>query len=812
MRLRTIVAMVWVALMAGVAGAAGDGPKATVVDDVAYATDRARQVWGPMAGSAEVSVVQVGGRRALKMPCTFRGTRSDRSSWDRTVALDLTRAKGLRFAMQCADASPVGHFSVYLRSGGGWYTSSFSAPPGQAWGLVTVAKNAMRTEGAPAGWGRIDTIRLSAWRGKNVDTAFHIADLRLYGQVAGGVVVVRGDQALKRSAGEAESVRRYTAVIAGMLDDAGLPNVVMSDNDLTAGRLAGVKLVVLPYNPVTDDKTVGVLTAYLKGGGKLLSCYHLPRPLASVVGIDPGRHIRQERTGQFASIRPVAGLLAGAPRSTGQASWNIGAAAPVAGKSRVAAWWYGSGGRSTGQAAVVVSDNGVHLTHVVLPDDRANKQQFVLAMVGQAAPGLWRQIAAGRISRIGAFGPYKDVAAARAGISTLAAGHRPAVEALQRGSGLAARAGREASAGEHVAAAATAGQARRAMLDAYLLAQKPVAGEHRAFWCHSAFGVGGMTWDQAIKTLADNGFTAILPNMLWGQTAFYPSTVLPVSPQVADKGDQIALCLAACKKYGVACHVWKVNYNMGWTASKQTVAGLLARGRTQVSFNGKSELRWLCPSHPDNQAAEIASMVEVARTYAIDGLHFDYIRYPGRDHCFCAGCRTRFEKAAGVTVARWPADVRTDAALEAKWQAFRRAQITAVVAAVARQGRTVRPGLKISAAVFRNWPVDRDRIGQDWKLWCERGYLDFVCPMDYTPDSGQFERMVAGQLEWTGKVRCYPGIGLSTWADATDVCTLIGQINVTRRLKTGGFTIFNYAAAEARDVLPALGKGMTRKP
>ncbi|GAH56730.1 unnamed protein product, partial [marine sediment metagenome] len=50
------------------------------------------------------------------------------------------------------------------------------------------------------------------------------------------------------------------------------------------------------------------------------------------------------------------------------------------------------------------------------------------------------------------------------------------------------------------------------MIDAYCLAQKPLAGEHRAFWCHSAFGVAGMTWDKAIELLAENGFTAILPN------------------------------------------------------------------------------------------------------------------------------------------------------------------------------------------------------------------------------------------------------------------------------------------------------------
>mgnify|MGYP000700577408 CR=1 FL=1 len=46
--------------------------------------------------------------------------------------------------------------------------------------------------------------------------------------------------------------------------------------------------------------------------------------------------------------------------------------------------------------------------------------------------------------------------------------------------------------------------------------------------------------------------------------------------------------------------------------------------------------------------------------------------------------------------------------------------------------------------------VDRDTIGQDWKLWCDRGYLDFVCPMDYTASSAQFRsatrRPVSRQL------------------------------------------------------------------
>jgi uncharacterized lipoprotein YddW (UPF0748 family) len=133
------------------------------------------------------------------------------------------------------------------------------------------------------------------------------------------------------------------------------------------------------------------------------------------------------------------------------------------------------------------------------------------------------------------------------------------------------------------------------------------------------------------------------------------------------------------------------------------------------------------------------------------------------------------------------------------------------VAAVSETVRKARPKVKISAAVFPNWPVDRDGIGQDWKLWCDRGYLDFVCPMDYTPSTAEFEGLVERQVAWAGKVPCYPGIGLSVWSPTCDVLNLVEKIAITRRYKTGGFTVFQYAGAEAREVVPLLGKGLTRK-
>jgi uncharacterized lipoprotein YddW (UPF0748 family) len=599
--------------------------------------------------------------------------------------------------------------------------------------------------------------------------------------------------------------------MAHFLDRAGLSYIVLSDLDVTTERLKDTKLIILPYNPNMPVNVVAKIVKFLRAGGKLLACYSLSHRLEPIVGIRSGSYFRQKYQGYFASIRPSNKPLEDVPAITQQASWNIQQASAVKGHSRVAAWWHNDKGQSTGKPAIVASNNCIYLTHVLRPDDPANKLQLLLAMVGNLVPDLWRQAAKNCLDRVGQFGPYDNYNSAEQSIRKLASGGGPALPALDRATGLHNRGLALLSEGKFSDAIITAEKAQESMVDAYCLAQKPLAGEHRAFWCHSAYGVPGMTWDQAIKLLAENGFTAILPNMLWGGVAFYKSDLLPVSPAVEEKGDQIALCLAACKKYGIECHIWKVNYNMGWAADKKFMARMKARGRTQVNFDGSSNERWLCPSHPDNRKLEIESMLEVARKYDVAGLHFDYIRYPGRENCFCKGCRLRFEKAIGRKVRNWPADIRSKEDLSEKWLDFRREQITAVVAAVAQRAKKTRPNIKISAAVFRNWPSDRNSVGQDWKLWCDRGYLDFVCPMDYTSSSSHFRRMVEQQLTWVGKVPCYPGIGLSVWSDPTDISKLIEQINITRQLSTGGFTIFNFNRTEAGNVLPLLGKGMTRK-
>ena len=432
-----------------------------------------------------------------------------------------------------------------------------------------------------------------------------------------------------------------------------------------------------------------------------------------------------------------------------------------------------------------------------------------MRLVTRFEPDVWAgsvELAIERSMRVGTLAEPAEVLRE---LQASAATQPALAAALERGEVAREKARRLLGSRQYEEALATAEMARKSMVEAYCLAQQPAAGEFRAFWCHEASGVKGMNWDQAARILAENGFTAVLPNMLWGGVTYYPSDVLPVH-EAARTHDYLSECLAACRKHGIECHVWKVNWNMSGRTPLALREQMQREGRTQVSYAGQAQGEWLCPSHPLNRKLEIDSMVELATRYEVDGIHFDYIRYPDALHCYCPGCRGRFEQATGSVVRDWPADIRNKPAIEARWNDFRRGNIDAVVGAVAETVHRLRPNVKVSAAVFPIWETDRDGVAQDWKLWCERGWLDFVCPMDYTPVNRSLENMVRRQLAWAGRVPCYPGIGLSVWPDRTDAPRLADQITITRRLGTRGFTVFNYADIEAREVLPMLGKGVTK--
>ena len=193
-------------------------------------------------------------------------------------------------------------------------------------------------------------------------------------------------------------------------------------------------------------------------------------------------------------------------------------------------------------------------------------------------------------------------------------------------------------------------------------------------------------------------------------------------------------------------------------------------------------------------------MVEMAVKYPIDGVHFDYIRYPDRNSCYCDGCRQRFEQASGSPVTDWPTDVIQGARREAYSQ-WRCDQITAIVKKTREELKKVRPNVKLSAAVFPEYPMCKTNVGQDWVSWTKKGYVDFVCAMNYTPDVEAFARMIAAQREHIGQdFPLYPGIAeYRNTPDGT-----ISQIRKAYEMKCPGFILFNLTPKAAETILPLL--------
>jgi uncharacterized lipoprotein YddW (UPF0748 family) len=802
------------------------GEPGLIIDDFRYASDAAaQQAWRPLNSEAPAASAILDGRKVLRLRCNFTSATVERLTWRRKVKLDLSPYWGLQFKFFCKNSAPISGFSVHFQSGAGWYNSmKFTAESATGWSTVTLAKSrSVYTSGSPAGWDKIEMISINAWRNtyrdKSEDTEFYVADLRMINPPSAdaSIAILSPDSTAQNRPAAGKSADGLCNEMAHDLSAQGIVSSMLSDLDVTAERLSRFKLVILPHNGKIADSVANELIKFVNAGGKLLVFFDVPAQLRPVVEIGGGAFVKEEYPGYFSTIRFADGALPGASRRPAIADDRRGQARgrrkPRAGGM---ARRQRSADRPCGRRRLrkLHRDDAEPVERKHLPpQERHGRQAPHAARDGR--PTRTRGVAANGHRRYRPHGPDGRLQHIRRD----GGDDRPNQRQI-RDEAVALGAKKQYPEAMVKAKAATQG-----LTEAFCMTQKPLAGEFRAFWCDSAFGGKDKDWDAAIKQIADNGFTAVFPWMSGGGFAFYASRVQPVRPEVAERGDQIEKCLAACKKYGVQMHVWRGNFSTAWLGQAEFIEQMRREGRLQISSAGKEGCefkgkvyQWLCPSHPENQKLEIASMVEVARNYDVDGLHFDTIRYAGGEYCFCDGCRERFTKAIGGKIKNWPQDVLSKGAYYEQWNDWRRGNITAVVKAVSEQARAIKPKIKMSAAVWSDWPKIRVTGGQDWKLWCEKGWLDFACPMNYTGRDQEFENYVASQKKWAGRTPVYPGITVTgdpvgdyARRAAPSADHVIGQIQITRRYGTQGFMLFNYDTAESRDFLRMLGLGITAK-
>jgi uncharacterized lipoprotein YddW (UPF0748 family) len=297
---------------------------------------------------------------------------------------------------------------------------------------------------------------------------------------------------------------------------------------------------------------------------------------------------------------------------------------------------------------------------------------------------------------------------------------------------------------------------------------KPVAqrpGEIRAVWVSDTTR---LDWDEATRQLQRAGFNTMYVNLASGGARF--------------TSDEVARGIALAHQRGIAVHA-KIIVMFMFKAPPDFQRQLIRQNRVMRGPDGKPIIQngfaWLCPSHPDNQTQMIAATREIVSRYPVDGVQFDYIRFCEEPSCYCSRCRHAAAKFPGA-FNQWRMQLITDWARQ--------------LSAAARQAR---PGVKVSAAVFPVLERAKEEKAQDWRLWLERGYLDYVCTMNYTPDDREFEQ----RCRAAGGNRVVVGIG--SWK-MKELSAVQAQIEFTRRLGSAGFALFSYDDAAARDFLPVL--------
>lgn len=359
--------------------------------------------------------------------------------------------------------------------------------------------------------------------------------------------------------------------------------------------------------------------------------------------------------------------------------------------------------------------------------------------------------------------------------------------------------------------------------------------EVRALWVVRST----MTSEAEVRTMVDRaasaGFNTLVVQVRGRADAFYRSSLEPRAETITepDDFDPLALAVEEGHRRGLAVHAWVnthlvwgpapsprspdhiLNASPDWLAVPRDLAEELytlapndpryvdALRRYADRNRNTVEGIYTSPSHPEVHARVHAVWMELLDRYDLDGIHFDYIRFPSGAFDYSRGALERFrawvaERDAGGVAAGAGADdgfasvqealAFVDARPEA-WAEFRRAQVTALVRRIYRDVKARRPEVVVSAAVIAHADDAFRHRFQDWKGWLAEGILDIAVPMAYTTDDQRFERQVTEVRRAAGtRERAWAGIG----AYLNGLEGTLDKIDLARASDAGGIVLFSY--------------------
>jgi uncharacterized lipoprotein YddW (UPF0748 family) len=222
------------------------------------------------------------------------------------------------------------------------------------------------------------------------------------------------------------------------------------------------------------------------------------------------------------------------------------------------------------------------------------------------------------------------------------------------------------------------------------------------------------------------------------------------------------------------------------------------------------------PVLPEAAAHVVAVVEDLVTRYPLDGLHLDYVRYPGPEFDYNLGTLRLFRDDLDPVLSaadRRRYDPRSVGDLIAltdlhaeRWAGFRRARLNALVMRIRTAVKARRPAILLSAAVFPDATDAATRRFQDWRFWVENRWLDVLCPMAYTPDLAVFESQIASAQQMAAGRAVWAGIG----AYRLTPTRTIENIATARRLGASGVVLFSYDSLvqppRSADTLASIGR------
>jgi len=323
-----------------------------------------------------------------------------------------------------------------------------------------------------------------------------------------------------------------------------------------------------------------------------------------------------------------------------------------------------------------------------------------------------------------------------------------------------------------------------------------------------AFGVypilEGGDWRKLFRKLKSYGVNAVFPNVLNPSGAAYPSKVVPTwsRKRMLGKADLLKELVAAAHAEGLEIHPWTIEWYK---------AGRVDKDRLVRDVNGGTH-NSLCPSVEANRKLMRDMLLELARGYDIDGLQYDYMRFPNSKFCFCRHCRAGFEKGSGRKVANWPKDVVKGGSLEEPYAAYLAGTLDSFIRDMYPLLKKAKPQLVVSAAVWCNSKsAGNAGVRQNWGLWVDKKWLDFLAPMNYGSKwiVQNYEPFAANEAKHVvGKMPLIYGLG--AYQDTPD--NEVKSVKISRKHGGSGFIVYTLTEKILRETLPVLGREVWAEP